>query len=868
MLFGRLPADSSPGDRRLTAFALTALSLFIVSRFSADFRDFTTRLIGNHGDVLAQHLICAWQWRAVFEGHIADIMSLPSYAPFETGLAFSEPLTGIVLLFAPVAAIFGSVAAYNAALIGSFVLTALAVYVLVKEVFESETAGIFAAAAIPFVPWRTFHFTTLNILTIYFGIFGMAALVAWVRRGRLRTIVLAALLFHVQFLTVPQVGIVLIYTTLVWLAVHWLSRRCPWSTPRALQIAAGGLTFVALGLPWLNFFAVAERASRGLLRTHEMEFYALDFAGLSERTGLSSWLGLSGVLGFIVIVALIVARIVMPRALPVRLKRGSVVTALGIGLGGIVLFVLGLGAYRQVGDGAYRALPGLFAFRHLPLLDALRVPSRLAALTPVWLAMFSSALWILVDRLLSPRWPRWGHRVCLVLPLALVVTWPRLPTDRMAPIEGRPSDLQAGEALSKLPQDAVILPIPIELHHSRASHVEEWVLKHKRRQIAGDKARVPNLFFDAQRRLGGWPLEGNEIVHAFGATHVVAPTTWFRKASLNWSPSPASPTSPVSSASSALSASSAPTSASRSSLTPSPSSMPSRWVGSTGYRLVERTGSFGIFEVLDASRTTSPSSSSGASSPSGASMEIDVRIEAPKHVASGQRMTIARWRDGPVLVEKKGFRRGKATWRLLREGSSSEPTRTVSTFHFLPSFWGTEQPERINVPAPETPGIYALTLQAESTDEQTAAQPIIVEVLSEATTFTTPIRSATLEVTEQPVIVRANQHFKIGVRVRPGEAEPIWLATSVADMPDSLGAVRVAYAFRQTSEVQDRVARPANGYHALNRDLLPTETATQTWYLEGPSHPGHFTLWARLEATGIAGNEMLWVALVEDLVAE
>ncbi|MBK8011126.1 MAG: hypothetical protein IPK13_07225 [Deltaproteobacteria bacterium] len=853
MLQERPPPGSKASDRWLTAFVLLALSSLIVSRFAVHFRRFTEDLIGNHGDVLAQHLICAWQWQAVFEGRAADVLSLPSYAPFDTGLAFSEPLTGIVLLFAPVAGFFGSVAAYNTALIGSFVFTALAVYALVKEIFESEAAGVFAAVAIPFVAWRTFHFTTLNILTIYFGLIGLTMLVAWVRRARWRTIIGAALLYHIQFLTVPQVGLVLVYTTLIWLAVYWVSHGRRWSKPRVFQIAVAALIFLGLGLPWRAFFGVAQRASRGLLRTHEMEYYALDLNGLAERTGTSSWLGVTGGLGLLVIVLALVHLAYSRSDLHKRHERhplsrdlDRLTTPLGLSLGGALLFVLGLGAYRQVGDGTYVTLPGLFAFRHLPLLDALRVPSRLAALTPVWLAMLSSALVFWIERAASGIWPRWGRRGCIVLPLALAATWPSLPIDRMAPIDGRPSDLQVGDALSKLPEDAVILPIPIELHHSRASHVEEWVLKHKRRQIAGDKARVPNLFFDAQRRLGGWPRQGNEVVHAFAATHIVAPLAWFRN--------------PTASSASASSTSASSTRVSSTAV----SSTTLGGVGPMDYRLKARVGSFGLFEVLDTSNTTSQPPA-----------HVQARIEAPRRVAAGQRMTLARWRSGPVRVEKRGFRRGRATWRGLGE---SEVELAVSTFHFLPSFWGTEQPERINVPTPDEPGTYALTIQEEAiveSERETGndetdvyANSVIVEVFPEATTFTTPIRAGSLEVTERPRIVRANQHFRVDVRVRPAKEEPIWLATSVADAPDSRGAVRIAYAFRQSHEVQDRVARPANGYHALNRDLLPTETATVTWYLEGPSHPGHYTLWARAEATGVAGNEMLWVPLVEDLVAE
>jgi hypothetical protein len=477
---------------------------------------FATHLIGDHGDALLQHLHCSWQWLALAEGRFSEIYSLPTMAPYPSGLSFGEPLVGIVFPLAPVHWLTGSsMAAFNAGIVASFVLLGVGTFLWVREVTGSTPAGLFAGMLVLFPPWRVHYLSAANVLTLHYAVFAMWLLSRWLRQAGLGLLLGAALLFQLQLVTAAQGGVPAIYLTIVWLAVAWAGHGFALDARRCVQLAAGATLFVGLSLPWLAFFQPAFEATSGQPSWRQMARYTQTFAEMAHATAMAGPLGICAALGL--------------GALPLGLRRawlprGAGWTLLGVLIGGAMLFVLARGPSLDPELGSSR-LPGYYASQFLPLLEMFRAPVRLAGLTPLVLSLFAGVGLAVVQRALAPQR---ALGLFHALPLLVVLTWPSLPGEMANPIATRGEEQALTQALAKLPADANILSLPMELGLPGAA-VDERVLVHRRRQIGGFASVVPRAFLQAALALGQWPASGLEIGGALGTTHVVVPRDWLER---------------------------------------------------------------------------------------------------------------------------------------------------------------------------------------------------------------------------------------------------------------------------------------------------------------------------------------------------
>ena len=502
-----------PAARLLLSLAYLVVVLLPFREF---WPRFDTHLVVDHGDALLQHLHCSWQWLALVEGRFHEIFSLPTMAPYRSGLAFGEPLLGIVFPFAPLYWLTGSsAAAFNSAIVASFALLFAATYLWVREVTGSTPAGLLAGMLVLFPPWRLHYLSAANVLTLHYAVFGMWLVSRWLGRPGLGVLLGAALLFHVQLMTAAQTGLPAIYLTSVWLFVEWVGAGRRYDATRCVHLVAAALLFVGLSLPWWAFFQEAFDARSGQPPMRQMLRYSHGFAEMARMLGVMGPLGVCAALGIV--------------ALPVGLRRGWLPrgagrTLVGVSLGGALLFVLARGPATGSEVDATR-LPGYYASQILPLLGLFRAPVRLAGLTPLVLALVAGAGLALVDRTLGPG--RWRAVLC-ALPLLFLFTWPELPQDMAAPIDARPDDLELARTLGELPSDASILSLPMELGLPGAE-TDERVLVHRRRQIGAFASVMPAAFVRAQLALGQWPISGLDLSAALGATHVVVPLAWFER---------------------------------------------------------------------------------------------------------------------------------------------------------------------------------------------------------------------------------------------------------------------------------------------------------------------------------------------------
>jgi len=501
--------------RVLTVLVVTAVyALLLLRHLEPLFANISSSLLGDER-ALVGHLGCAWQWT----GEIGEILSLPTMYPYDSGLSFGAPLVGVVWLWAPVYWITGNtVLTFNLAVLGSFFLLAVAVFLLTRELFDSGPAGLLAAMLALFVPLRIEALGALELLSIYYAVFGMWLILWWLDHPRWWKLVVAAVLFHLQLVSTPQVGIAAVYTAGFWLLIVFSTHRLGYLRGKYLHVGAGLAVFFGLSLAWLPFFAEPLATSFGLFHSDVMFQAGPTLLALATLVGAVSPLGLLAAVGLFM--GWFSFRLGLEPRPDLKHNLGGLLGA------ALIMAVLSLGPYL-LGEEHYQFLPGLFAGRYLPFLGAISSPAQMVVMVPVILAVLAGGAAAgvigLVEGLPPFRDRQWPKLIWVYLPLLSHVLWPALPTDTVSPITQRPSDLALAEAIAELPPEAVVLVLPLDFDDPQ---VDEMVLVHHRRQVGGVTPFVPQVLKLARARLGQWPQGGHEVIAALGVTHVVAPAAW------------------------------------------------------------------------------------------------------------------------------------------------------------------------------------------------------------------------------------------------------------------------------------------------------------------------------------------------------
>ena len=144
--------------------ALAILSLFAIvqtwplARHSRD-------TLATWGDPVFQMWTLAWNWHAVTTAPL-DIFDANVFYPWRNTLAYSDHLFGQSLLVWPVLAITGNgILADNISVFLAFVLSGLAMYLLVYDLTGNRGAAILAGVAYALAPSRMAHIEHLHLLS-------------------------------------------------------------------------------------------------------------------------------------------------------------------------------------------------------------------------------------------------------------------------------------------------------------------------------------------------------------------------------------------------------------------------------------------------------------------------------------------------------------------------------------------------------------------------------------------------------------------------------------------------------------------------------------------------------------------------------
>ena len=230
--------------RRTTAVVLlfVVLSLVLTYPLALHMAD----AVEDRQDALLNVWITAWDGHQLLNDPLA-LFDANIFYPYPRTLAYSELLLGNGLLAVPVTAATGNpVLGYNLALLLSFVLSGLGMYLLVLRLTRSSGAGLVAGAIFAFSAYRMTNLAQAQLLTTQWLPFALLALLQLMRRPRPRHVATFVLFFCIQALSSFYYAILLAMAVaglVVWRFAVWA-----WLRVRGRAQAGAPLRLVALHL--------------------------------------------------------------------------------------------------------------------------------------------------------------------------------------------------------------------------------------------------------------------------------------------------------------------------------------------------------------------------------------------------------------------------------------------------------------------------------------------------------------------------------------------------------------------------------------------------------------------------------------------
>jgi hypothetical protein len=198
------------------------------------------------------------------------------YFPFHASLALSDHRVGLSLLTTPIIRLGGNpVFAYNVALLGSFVFSAVAIFALVLALTRRYDAAALAGVVFGFAPYRLGHVEHLEIVSSYWMPCALLGLHLWLRGRETKWLVLFGLSWVMQALTC---GHYLFYFSIfLCLWALWFLRPC---RRDLVPVALAGAVGLALILPELLHYRAVHDALALRRDVREIELFSADVTGL------------------------------------------------------------------------------------------------------------------------------------------------------------------------------------------------------------------------------------------------------------------------------------------------------------------------------------------------------------------------------------------------------------------------------------------------------------------------------------------------------------------------------------------------------------------------------------------------------------
>jgi hypothetical protein len=425
------------------------------------------------------------------------------FFPRPDTLAYSEHLFGITLLVSPVFAVTRNLPlAYNVAVLSSFALSGIGMYLLVREITGSRWAALASGTIFLAAPYRFGHLLQVQLLTLQWFPFVFWCALRFLREGRVRQLVGIAVFSLLQALSCNYymvyfaLAVVLFGLSLVVYGRELLSRR------KLVLFTLGAAAVTALCLPFLVPYT--RNRERGFYRRYEdVVYYSAsprDYFTPSRfnRPPYARWLPsrsrsekalLPGLVAFaLALVGVFVGR-----------RRDRVFWLFCIVLSATAV-ILSLGPELRWGDAAF-PLPYRFFYRHVPGFNSLRVPARISVLALFGIAVLAG---LGASALLS-KISKWKRPLATALLGLLLLEYRTYPLDDVFP--EAPAASAAHLWLAQENAQGGVLVFPIHegqeiIHESLAMYQS---MAHFQPLVNGYSGWWPNDYWELVGRLRHFP---------------------------------------------------------------------------------------------------------------------------------------------------------------------------------------------------------------------------------------------------------------------------------------------------------------------------------------------------------------------------
>lgn len=281
----------SSGSARDAAVAAGAYALFTLVLTWPLARSLTSELPGDLGDPLLNSWILAWDCEHLLRaiaghlGALGEYWQANIYYPHPLALAYSEHLTALALMVLPVYAITRNpILVYNAAFLATFVLSALGMFLLVREWTGSRSAAFLAGVAFGFAPYRFGTLAHLQVLSSMWMPFAWLGFHRYFETRRLTPLASGTLAWIAQNLACGYY--MLFFAPAMGIFLAWeMTRRQLWADRRVWlhlvsAAAAVGLATAPFVIPYLELrrlgFSPRSLAETGLFSSDVYGYLTTD----------------------------------------------------------------------------------------------------------------------------------------------------------------------------------------------------------------------------------------------------------------------------------------------------------------------------------------------------------------------------------------------------------------------------------------------------------------------------------------------------------------------------------------------------------------------------------------------------------------
>jgi hypothetical protein len=439
-------ARASAPSRTLRQLALLLLgfSTLVIVLMWPQVREL--RSVSDLGDPLFSIWRLAWVNHQIVRDPLA-LFDTNQFHPERLTLTYSDAILVPALMTAPLFWLGVHPAAiYNILLLASFVLSGVAMFLLVRALTARTDAALIAGVLFALYPYRFEHYSHLELLMTMWMPLAVWGLHRTLASGRLRDGLWTGLAFALQSLSSLYYGCFLAVYMAVLGCALWLGRGRPRAPFRALF--AGAVLAAVLIAPVASQY-IASRPMMGTREEGTIRFYSAvgsDYLQPHYRSRIYQRWSEGGN----------PERELFPRLLPVILASVGLWPPLSISrIAYVLAFVVAL-------DGSFGFNGPTFTFLHtvLPPFQGLRVPARFslfAGMSLVVLAGYGAM------RLLD-RWPRRrGLLAGALLTLAVVEALPVFGLER---VWDEPPAIYASIAGREPPVVLAEFPMPPDIYRS------------------------------------------------------------------------------------------------------------------------------------------------------------------------------------------------------------------------------------------------------------------------------------------------------------------------------------------------------------------------------------------------------------------